>query len=53
MLIGRCVFCRRRAYQDPVPKNVEVKSRGISLTCKRHRNRPVYVRFSIAPVVIA
>lgn len=50
--IGRCVFCRRKAYQEKPDQNFEQKSRGISLTCKRHRNRKVYVRFSMAPVSI-
>ncbi len=50
--VGRCVFCRRKAYQEKLDPNFEWKSRGISLTCKRHKNRKVYIRFSMAPVSI-
>ena len=50
--IRQCAFCRRRVMRERCDPRYECKGHPIYLTCRKHRNRPVYVRFSMAPVSI-
>lgn len=43
-LLDRCAYCRRRAID---------LGNGLRLLCKRHKNRKVDLKFSVAPYVIA
>jgi hypothetical protein len=48
----KCAYCRKPARKIRCHCKGECRGHGIALTCRRHKNKPVFVRFSRAPVAI-